>query len=361
MLKADVVVVGGGINGWSCSVALAKTGRSVLIVDPQQHTATRFAAGILFPNAESRAVGLLGALNRQSVAMWHDWAAELGGNVLSSNGLIQVADSEDSVVQLERWRELFKEYSSDIDLKEVVELVPDINAERLMDALYLPDVASANPIDLLDALRFHGRGAGVRETHDAVVGVGVKDSRVTHVHLRAGLKVECSYIVGCAGLGRGWIPEGQRPDLTAQMGERVIVQLAEPRSHPIVGTPGGSLVPRGTNELWAGVTVREGDNNPVTTVAGGAHVLGNLLSWLPSLGEARILDLGAGLRPLSKDGLPFVGATGIEGLYLAGGQGRDGILQSPLTASVITGLIDHDISSPLQELAQHCSPLGRTC
>jgi len=88
-------------------------------------------------------------------------------------------------------------------------------------------------------------------------------------------------------------------------------------------------------------------------------VLSNLVRWLPRMSAARIVDLGAGLRPLSCDGLPFVGAAGLEGLYLSGGHGRDGILQSPLAAELIAGLLEDGRASGLERLAAHCAPTGR--
>jgi glycine oxidase len=53
----------------------------------------------------------------------------------------------------------------------------------------------------------------------------------------------------------------------------------------------------------------------------------------------------AGLRPATKDGLPALGPTPIEGLHLAEGHLRNGILLAPLTATVVAaGVLGSPVS-----------------
>jgi glycine oxidase len=71
---------------------------------------------------------------------------------------------------------------------------------------------------------------------------------------------------------------------------------------------------------------------------------------VPALGEARVLEAWAGLRPGTPDDLPILGATSAPGYLVATGHFRDGILLAPVTAHVMTQVItgvqlDYDISS----------------
>jgi glycine/D-amino acid oxidase-like deaminating enzyme len=71
------------------------------------------------------------------------------------------------------------------------------------------------------------------------------------------------------------------------------------------------------------------------------------LSWLrrqanglmPALENWRIVEHWAGLRPGSPDGLPILGETSVEGLYVASGQYRNGILFAPAIAEVLSRLV----------------------
>ena len=63
---------------------------------------------------------------------------------------------------------------------------------------------------------------------------------------------------------------------------------------------------------------------------------------LPALDGARFVEARAGLRPVSADGLPFVGPAA-DGIVLAGGHGREGIIHAPLCADgVARGVLADD-------------------
>ena len=63
---------------------------------------------------------------------------------------------------------------------------------------------------------------------------------------------------------------------------------------------------------------------------------------LPSVYEMPIVETWAGLRPASRDGAPILGRTEVDGLFMATGHFRNGILFAPVTAddvahAVMTG------------------------
>ena len=63
-----------------------------------------------------------------------------------------------------------------------------------------------------------------------------------------------------------------------------------------------------------------------------------------------LVDQWAGLRPKSADGLPLLGPTSLDGLWLAGGQYRNGILFAPAVAKPCADLFwgrrDHPAFDP---------------
>src|SRR5437764_11314469 len=60
---------------------------------------------------------------------------------------------------------------------------------------------------------------------------------------------------------------------------------------------------------------------------------------IPSLGESRMLEAWAGLRPGTPDGLPILGATSLPGYFVATGHFRDGILLAPVTAQIMAQVL----------------------
>ena len=60
---------------------------------------------------------------------------------------------------------------------------------------------------------------------------------------------------------------------------------------------------------------------------------------LPGIEELPILESWVGFRPGSRDDAPILGLTEIEGLILATGHHRNGILLAPITAEAIAALV----------------------
>ncbi|MFL5870769.1 MAG: FAD-dependent oxidoreductase, partial [Solirubrobacterales bacterium] len=56
---------------------------------------------------------------------------------------------------------------------------------------------------------------------------------------------------------------------------------------------------------------------------------------LPEIAELELVDAVAGLRPATPDNLPLIGPGAMDGLVLATGHFRNGILLAPLTAERI--------------------------
>src|SRR5208282_6437046 len=106
-----------------------------------------------------------------------------------------------------------------------------------------------------------------------------------------------------------------------------------------VRTPEVYIIPRSDGRIVLGATVEEaGFDKRVDpdTVQGLQRAAANVA---PQIGQMRIHDAWAGLRPGSPDGLPILGATSLPGYYAATGHYRDGILLAPVTAEAMTKLL----------------------
>jgi glycine oxidase len=83
--------------------------------------------------------------------------------------------------------------------------------------------------------------------------------------------------------------------------------------------------------------------------------LAGALELVPDLARAPVQETWAGLRPDSPDHLPILGPTDLDGLLIATGHFRSGILLTPITAQLIrewvtqqSVTIDCDRFSPLR-------------
>jgi glycine oxidase len=116
------------------------------------------------------------------------------------------------------------------------------------------------------------------------------------------------------------------------------------------------LVPRSDGRLIVGATVEERAFD-TTVTAGGVHeLLREAYRLIPEIAELELVEAVAGLRPGSPDNAPLIGCAS-DGLLVAAGHFRNGVLQAPITADSVAALLAGD--DPPIDLAQF-SPLRFT-
>jgi glycine/D-amino acid oxidase-like deaminating enzyme len=88
-----------------------------------------------------------------------------------------------------------------------------------------------------------------------------------------------------------------------------------------------------------GASVEEAGFDVTVPVRVVAELLDDARRLVPAVDEYFIVDTTVGLRPGSPDNAPIVGATDVDGLMVATGHYRNGILLAPITAYEITRLL----------------------
>ena len=355
---ADVVVAGGGVIGTAIAWRAAAAGLDVVVVDPEQRDAASLvAAGMLAPASEALfGEGALLRLNLLAVGGFGSFAAELeaasGRQVgLRREGTLAVAYDPGDYAALLRLTAFRR--SVGLDAEEL-----DSRACRDMEPFLAPDVHggvlfagdwSVDNRRYVAALREAARLAKVRFVRDRVLAVRASDGRVGGVRLAGGEDIESAQVVMAAGCWSGEIsglPDPLRTVVRPVKGQ--LLRLRHPAgltpvlSHTIRSIVRGTdvyLVPRADGELIVGATSEErGADRTVT--AGAVHdLLHDAMSVLPVTSELILAETCAGLRPGTPDNGPVVGRCGPDGLLLASGHYRNGILMSPVTADAVTALL----------------------
>ena len=136
------------------------------------------------------------------------------------------------------------------------------------------------------------------------------------------------------------IPHDCLPPVRPVKGQMLAVEVPHGFVRRPVWTPGVYLVPRDDGRLLIGATVEERGFDTRVTAGGIAQLLNAALRAAPSLDGFSVSEQWAGLRPATPDGLPYIGATALDGLFTAAGHFRNGILLAPSTATAIAGAMD---------------------
>ncbi|HEV2755921.1 MAG TPA: glycine oxidase ThiO [Actinomycetota bacterium] len=349
----DVVVVGGGAVGlgvaWRCAVA----GARVQVFDSSGgRGATWAAAGMLAPVTEVHyGEEPLLQLNLQSAARYPAFVQELEAASGRSTGyrqcgtLMVALDADEN----RAFDELFR-FQAGLGLEvqrltgretraEEPGLAPGVRGGILVTGDHQVDNRA-----LLDALGEACRRAGVTISTDAVDYVDVEDDRVVSVTARAHGRVPCGSVVVAAGSWSGdiaGIPPQSRPRVRPVKGQLLHLRGeagAPVASHNVRGFD-AYLVPRADGRLVVGATVEERGWD-TTVTAGGVHeLLRAAYALLPGTAELALVETIAGLRPGSPDNAPLIGRTPTDGLLLATGHYRNGVLLTPVTADAIAALV----------------------
>ena len=98
-------------------------------------------------------------------------------------------------------------------------------------------------------------------------------------------------------------------------------------------------MPRGDGRLVIGATVEERGFDTAVSAGGVHELLREAYRALPEIAELELADAQAGLRPGTPDNAPLIGAGAIDGLLLATGHFRNGVLLAPATAEAIAALL----------------------
>jgi len=352
---ADLLVVGAGLIGLSCALEASGGGLDVLVVDAgEAERASEVAAGMIAPVGEaSWGEDALRAATLDSAARWPGFAerleAESGRPVgYRRCGALHVALDRDEAAELHRVQELHDELGLEsewLTAGACRRLEPGLSTD-VAAGFTAPGEAEVDPRVVLAALRAACTRAGIAIVSGTVAGIlldgdGDGDGAVRGAAVDD-REVEAARVLLAAGARIGAAaPAGVELPVRPMKGE--IVRLrSRPGEEPcerIIASERVYIVPRANGEVVVGATV-EDRGFDLRVTAGGVHeLLREAYRALPEIAELELAGCVAGLRPTTPDNAPVIGRTGVEGLLIAGGHHRNGVLLAPFTAAVIGALL----------------------
>jgi glycine oxidase len=146
---------------------------------------------------------------------------------------------------------------------------------------------------------------------------------------------------GAWSAGLEGLPAVARPPVRPVKGQMLALRMdpQQPLLRHVLWAPKGYLVPKADGRLIVGGTVEERGFDPDLTAGGVLALLEAAWRALPSIEELPIDELWTGFRPTSRDDAPILGPTAVDGLFVATGHHRNGILLTPLTALAVSEAI----------------------
>ncbi|MEQ7125695.1 glycine oxidase ThiO [Actinopolymorpha sp. B11F2] len=339
-----VAVIGGGIIGLACAAELMRAGHDVRLFDPAPASgATHAAAGMLSPAGEAwHGDEDLLRLGVESARLWPEYAAWLeatsGHDVdYRRHGTLLVGQDHDDLQVVRRTLDVLAKHGiafEELSRRELRQCEPTLSA-RAGGGASLPDDHSVNPRKVAAALlalldrRIQRCRATPSTASASVDGVLTDDGRT----------ISADAVLVATGYA---LPDQvpQRRYVRPVRGEILRAHLSSGEGltrtvRAIVHGEPVYVVPRAGGEVVIGATSEEHGGEPVPTIGGIGRLLDAARTLVPSLDRAEILDVVARNRPGTPDNGPLLGPGGIDGLYLAAGHYRSGILLAPITARIL--------------------------
>lgn len=340
-MVADVTVVGYGLVALASTLALADRGLSVRIVGTKHRgEASSAAGGILAPSISPRDDAVAQAFMlaaRDFYPGYVETLVERTGIAVPLNrlGVLQLALDEQHAEAL---RASIPSTSRWLDREAVLREEPALG--HALGAVWHPDDGAVEPLSLMDALS----AAVARHDRVAVAREDVTAIEVTELGCVALTDRESRFASDRLVLAAGaWAPLIAGAGVAATViepvrGEMVAFDAAPVRR--VVYGAAGYLIPRRDGHTIAGSTSEHAGFEADVTDRGIAAITAEAERTCPSLAGAAVASTWAGLRPMTPDGLPLLGADrDRERLIYACGHSRNGILLAPITSEVVGDLV----------------------
>jgi glycine oxidase len=350
---SDVVVIGGGIIGLAVAYSLGRARISVTLVERGAvgREASWAAAGYLSFQSSSNRPGPRLDLTRTSCLMYDSWVEELAEFAPADTGFLrsgllelclnaaEVHEAQERVA----WQQAAGYAVEWLDATATRRHSPHLAADLpLQGALLFPQVAQVRPPRLLKALTEATLRQGVRiREHAPVTAITRHGDQATGVTLAHGEHIAAPIVVNAAGSWAAQLaPEMALMPVKPVKGTIVLLETLLSPGREILVTSQGSVYPRADNKVLLGATMEDAGFDRRVTLEALHTLVGQAITLMPTLKEARFLTAWTGLRPFSHDSIPYLGPVpGLRGAYAATGHYRSGILLAPITGVLLKEMI----------------------
>ena len=346
MKTYDAIIAGGGIIGGAIAFELAQHKLRVLVIDRQSpgQEASWAAAGMLSPAPDSADSIALVPLARDSLKIYSEFVAAVESvSGMSAGfrpyGAIETffdADAENKLSAMIAQHQNIGLDTEILHIEDAAVLEPHISREVRAAALMRSEAAIDNRA-FTGAILRGAKTSGVKFlTNSSVEKLAYDEGGRCMGVFVAGEKFSAKHVVIAAGFASGTI-EGmaQYAPTIPMRGQMVALQSDTVDLHRVVRSERGYIVPRGNSRCVTGSTIENVGLEKRVTPEGISKILSAAVEMVPAFKDAAIVETWCGLRPDTPDHLPSLGPTDIEGLLIATGHFRNGILLAPITAKLI--------------------------
>lgn len=350
-VMSDIIVIGAGINGMLLSRELAATGARVRLID----------AGMVGKEASWAGGGIVSPLYpwrySTSITALATWAQhfypQLVKDLLHETGIdaeyqqsgLMMLDAADKDEALS-WARVNQRSMREVDGQYCYEREPGL-AAGFEQGLWMPDVGNIRNPRLCQALKASLdanpaveilENSTVREIKEcggrvtSVLVDSISDSRV----------LEADIFIVASGAWSRQLLLSLTDEVTIEpvKGQMLLFKFDRPPIKSILLHNGHYLIPRKDGYVLVGSTLEYVGFNKEATSDAQASLRDSAKHILPEIEDKVVCGQWAGLRPGTKDGVPYIGLVEpFSNLYINAGQFRNGLVLAPASARLLVDII----------------------
>jgi len=361
--KADIVIIGGGIQGCSIAYNLAKKGAKNIVILEKNTCASgssgRCGAGI----RQQFGTKMNCILARESMKIFETLSEELDYDIeLNQAGYLILAYTEKEINQFKK--NVVLEQSLGIEAKmvtpeEAKEIVPPLNLEGIIGGTFCPTDGNVNPLYTTFGYAEAAQRLGVKYyPFTEVTEIETEDKRILSVIANKG-KILTPIVVNAAGGYSGPVGKMAGVDIPvySQRHQILITEPIDPLWKPM-------LMSFSKNYYFQQLPdggVLGGYGDPEHEIIGdnvgsswqfSRTMAKKMVKLVPILKEVHMVRQWAGLYNMSPDAQPILGEhPQLKGFYMSVGFSGHGFMLAPVTGKLIAELIlDGKTSIPIDKL-----------
>jgi sarcosine oxidase subunit beta len=349
--KAEVVIIGGGVNGCSLAYRLAKKGLDVVLLERKYLSSGATGAcgaGIRqqWSTKENASLAI------QSVKIFEQLSKELGQDIEFRQGgyLIAVHDKKE-MKQAEKNVTMQRSLGLKVDIltpEQITEIVPilDVKGMKAIGATFCPTDGHANPFRTTFAYADAARKLGAEiNTHTTVTDVKIKNKEISSVVTDKGT-IQTTIVVNAAGIDSKAIAEmvHVKLPLTPFRKEIMATERLQPLFEAMVISfkDGIYFSQQKEGQIVGGIPIPEekGGYKTMPTFAFLSHMSQTLTRYAPVLKHVNVLRHWTGFYDVTPDARPILGEVKeVKGFIQCNGFSGHGFMISPMVSQLLARLI----------------------
>lgn len=349
--KADVVIIGGGVNGCSLAYNLAKRNVDVVVLEKKYLT--------------SGATGSCGAGIRQqwstvenaklaieSVKIFEKLGKELGQDIdFRQGGYLIIVHDEKEMKQAEKNVEMQRSLGLNVNIlgpKQINDVVSilDVKGMNAIGATFCPTDGHANPFKTTFAYARAAMKKGAEiHTHTKVVDIKTNNNEINSVKTDNG-SINTKIVVNAAGVESNDISKmvGVALPISPFRKEIMATERLKPLFEAMVISfkDGIYFSQQKEGQIVGGIPIPDEKSGfkTIPTLSFVQHMSRTLTRYAPVLKHVNMLRHWTGFYDVTPDARPILGETeGVKGFIQCNGFSGHGFMISPMVSKLLSDFI----------------------